>query len=135
MENLYIGSDFSREIVNEDGTAFEAAPYVVLHNLATRTFAVADSVTDSSVGTDKTAYTFLFEQDTTSKMLPGVYVLEIYADSTMAVMLDCDTQYRVVVSSASPHQSNVNPDESESESEAEPEPEAESESESESEAL
>ena len=100
MELIYLGTQFSRELINEDGSAFSSIPYVVLHNRATRDCIVADSVVDTSEKEDGTVYTFTYEKVTTKAMLQGVYELEVYEDYTMTKILDCRAQYRAVESAA-----------------------------------
>ena len=78
---VMIGANFGViNLFNKNGTALDYAPYVTLHNLQTKKYYVADSVTPNE---DEVSYDAAFSADVTVRMTPGLYNLEIYTDSTM----------------------------------------------------
>lgn len=107
QRDLYIGSDFGGiNLFNEDGTAIASAPYVTLHDIPHSEYYVATSVTRNA---DNKTFDVVFNKNITKKMHPDtVLALEIYADSTMALMIKYDRAFaRTIVVSPTPGQSVI----------------------------
>ena len=102
MEILYKGTNYTREILNSDNSAFEDAPYIVLHQRASKDFlaAATEDVVDISSGAKK-VYQFTFSAALTHDMVAGVYDIEVYADDSMEEILYYQEDYCKAVETAS----------------------------------
>lgn len=99
MEILYKGTKYTRELRNNDNTAFAQAPYVVLHQKASNQYYAASSITDISSAAKK-EFQFTFSAALTKTMLTGVYNIEVYKDSSMEEMLHYQEEYCKAVETA-----------------------------------
>lgn len=88
MDILPIGGEYYAGRVRYlGGAALSSAPVVVLHSLSTRKYyhATVTVAPAGEVGHDAT-----FPAAVTARMLPGVYALEVYADSNMTKLIAYD---------------------------------------------
>lgn len=106
---LYIGCDFGGvHFFNEDGTAMAAAPYPTLHDLKTKKYYVADTIAQQEDG----SYVAKWSASVTREMAVGVYNLEVFADSTMELMIRYQRAFaNAIVVSPTPGEENGNPSE------------------------
>ena len=107
---LYIGCDFGGvRFFNEDGTAMAAAPYPTLHDLKTKKYYVADTIAQQEDG----SYIAKWSASVTREMAVGVYNLEVFADSTMELMIRYNRAFaNAIVVSPTPGEEIGNPSES-----------------------
>ena len=107
MEFIPIGSVYSRGIRHDDGSAFDPLPSVVLYNLSTRRYYIAEvTAREEDSGCD-----FTFSAEVTSAMLPGVYNLEIYEDDSRENLLKRIVDYaRAGKIAVSPNNTNSTPE-------------------------
>ena len=84
MYELYIGTDFSDIVLQKaEGVELDTPPVVVLYNKPQQKEYIADSVVDNEDGT----YSVTFSKTITINMLPGVYCIEVYKDSSYSSVL------------------------------------------------
>jgi hypothetical protein len=102
---VMIGANFGCiNLFNKNGTPLDYAPYVTLHNLQTKKYYVADSVTPNE---DEVSYDAAFSSDVTVRMTPGLYNLEIYTDSTMRTNIAYEEDWaHAIVVDPTPGQEN-----------------------------
>ena len=104
MENIYIGADF--DILTLEGSGGfefdpENPPVVILHNKPQKTYYTAD-VLDISTVTNTCDVKWSYE--VTSKMIPGVYSLDVYDDTKRVLLHHKDDYAKAYTVSASPGQ-------------------------------
>lgn len=106
MATIHIGSDFKELRLREKGGfVFANEPYAVLFNKQKGMYYAADDYTRLSDG-----YDVNWTSDVTEKMIPGIYTLEVYADSTKKDMFYRKEAYATaVIVAASPEQEDGNP--------------------------
>ena len=102
---VMIGANFGCiNLFNKNGTPLDYAPYVTLHNLQTKKYYVADSVTPNE---DEVSYDAAFSAAVTVRMTPGLYNLEIYTDSTMRTNIAYEEDWaHAIVVDPTPGQEN-----------------------------
>lgn len=104
MKTIYIGTNFNEIRLRPKGTfSFDNEPYVVLFNKQAKAYYAADDYVENEDG----SYDVGFSADVTKNMIPGVYTLEVYADTDKENMLKREENYATaIVVAASPDQTN-----------------------------
>ena len=83
VELIYIGAEYKRGLVYDDGSTFSVKPAVTLYNVSYKKYYKAEvTLRAGNTGCD-----FVFDAALTKTMIQGAYALEIYEDDTMTKML------------------------------------------------
>lgn len=96
METLYIGAKFEIGNIRYSDKSQLAEPYVVLYNSASKKIFVA-TLEDNG---DNSYYAYIAPEESIN-VLPGVYALEIYTDSSKEEILKHVDDYVRAVKAAS----------------------------------
>ena len=110
MKTIYIGVPYKDGFKHEDGTAFADVPHVALFNNASRTYCEATLTSRAS----DNGYNFEVSASVTSKLVAGVYTLEIYNNSKTELLHREEVYAKAVVVAESPNNTEIEEESSES---------------------